>query len=264
MAGATQTNGRAARVARIAASAGTGGLQQALQDFAAEAPKLRTNADGQIQNRIYRYVTLDGLLDDIAPLLLKHELLWVTKPTTDEHGQPALRYTITHVPSGESDEDVLPLLGATDSQAFGSAITYARRYALVAYLNLAPGEDDDGAAASLRAPVDRYAEAEAAAAESGSTVPQPTAKPAKASERPVTANQREKLLKPRARKAGLTAGQFANVILVAKGEAPRQWSSGEHASQALDFELDRLPARLKDAVLEGIALVAEGAKGAKS
>ena len=74
----------------------------------------------------------------------------------------------------------------------------------------------------------------------------------KPSERAVTANQREKLLKPRARKAGLTAGQFANVILVAKGEQERQWRSAEHASMTLDRELDRLPARLKDAVLEGI------------
>lgn len=39
-----------------------------------------------------------------------------------------------------------------DPQKYGSAITYARRYALMAYVGLAPEDDDGNAAASARVP----------------------------------------------------------------------------------------------------------------
>jgi hypothetical protein len=42
------------------------------------------------------------------------------------------------------------LLGKEDSQGFGSAITYARRYSLCAVLNLVADDDDDGHRASQR------------------------------------------------------------------------------------------------------------------
>jgi hypothetical protein len=257
------TNGRTNRRPRVVAAdelaAQPVGLAQALLAFAAEAPKLIRDQPGQIGSRSYTYTSLDALLDDVAPLLLKHDLLWTAKVTTED-GQPAALYRMEHVPSGEHDEWTGPLPCVDPGpQNLGSAITYMRRYTLQAYLNLAPGEDDDGAAASqsivIGQPVDRYAQAETAHAQLdiNSNSVQPTAAAPRPSERAVTANQREKLLRPRARKAGLSAGQFANVILAAKGEAPRQWSSAEHAAQTLDRELDRLPARLKDAVLEGIA-----------
>jgi hypothetical protein len=78
----------------------------------------------------------------------------------------------------------------------------------------------------------------------------------------VTANQRTKLLEPRARAAGLSAGEFANVILQAAGEPPRTWRSDEHAEQTKNRLLDQLPARLKDAVLAGIAHA--GAEGSQA
>jgi hypothetical protein len=43
------------------------------------------------------------------------------------------------------------LLSKNDAQGMGSAITYARRYALCAVLNLVADDDDDGARASRRA-----------------------------------------------------------------------------------------------------------------
>jgi hypothetical protein len=52
------------------------------------------------------------------------------------------------VPTGESVEDVMPLmLVKEDPQAQGSAITYARRYSLLTLLSLTADEDDDGEAA---------------------------------------------------------------------------------------------------------------------
>lgn len=46
--------------------------------------------------------------------------------------------------SGESLSDAMPLVGKTDPQSQGSAITYARRYAYCAVLGIVADEDDDG------------------------------------------------------------------------------------------------------------------------
>jgi ERF superfamily len=178
----------------------------------------------------------------------------MTKPTSDEHGHPALRYRITHVPSGEYDEDVMPLMCASlDPQGQGSALTYARRYALLAVLNLAPGEDDDGASAGRalsRAPSPdaRYADAQAREP----AVVQPVAVAAKPSERPASAKQ-QGMIAARARQADLTDAELANVILFAAGEQPRVWHQESAAASTLKRLLDRLPARLVDQVLDGIA-----------
>jgi hypothetical protein len=261
MTAATKTNGRTPRVLAAAEhEPQPGGLATALLAFAAEAPKLRRDAVGQIQSRTYPYATLDSLLDDVTPLLVKHELLWTAKVIREEGDARAL-YRMEHVPSGESDEWTGPLPCVEPGpQNLGSAITYMRRYTLQAYLNLAPGEDDDGVAASPPAPVDRYAQAESGGAvpapqgepSADPRSPQPVARPPQPSERRITANQRTKLLIPRARKAKLTDGEFANVIYAAAGKPTRTWRSEEHASQTLDRLLDQLPARLKDVVLEGI------------
>lgn len=228
-------------------------LDAAVFRVQAKAAKLIRNAPGQIQNRTYMYVTLTAVMDEVLPLLVEEDLLWRTFPTTLENGAPGLRYRMTHVPSHEFDEDTMPLPSDPTMQALGSGITYGRRYAIVAYLQLTIEEDDDGASANAQPPVDRYAQAEAAHAQRESAASQPTARPPQPSERRITANQREKLLKPRAQKAKLTDGEFANVILGAAGDPPREWRTAEHASQTLARLLDQLPSRLKDPVLEGIA-----------
>jgi hypothetical protein len=263
---AAATNGRL-RTPRVIEALALGdepaGLNDALLAFAADAPKLTTNADGQARGGTYRYANLDGVLDDVAPLLVKHGLVWKVRPTIAD-GQPAARYSMTHVPSGEVDEDLMPLPGATTPQTLGSALTYMRRYALVAYLNLAPGDDDDGASASTgRPPVDRYAPnrgrdwvADSSpgrlnAAPSTAAVNQPTARPATGSERPASAKQRA-LIEARARDADLTPDELANVLKKAGGEETVIWQDGA-AARWSRRALDRLPARLVDDVLEGIA-----------
>jgi hypothetical protein len=69
-------------------------------------------------------------------------------PTTDTPGTVSLRTVLLHE-SGESVESTLhmPVKDSGNPQAVGSAITYARRYALMAALGICP-EDDDGNAAS--------------------------------------------------------------------------------------------------------------------
>lgn len=98
-----------------------------------------------------KFISLGSLTDTVEPVLLKHGLLWSTFPCVDANGNPALRYSLTHVPSGETIGDtMLLLLGKQDPQGQGSATTYGRRYALQAVLDLVADSDDDGEAASSK------------------------------------------------------------------------------------------------------------------
>lgn len=137
-------------------------VHEALWGFQKEATALNLKPEGAGQvggRRDYKYLTLDQLINEVRPLLVRHGLVWTTRPGIHEAtGNPVLEYELTLAFPGQSQPGVLasweirgvmPLvMSKQDSQAQGSAITYARRYALCAVLNLFPGADDDGAAAS--------------------------------------------------------------------------------------------------------------------
>lgn len=97
----------------------------------------------------YKYANLASVSTAILPLLSKHGLAWITRPTLDESGKFVLKYELRHV-SGVKTEGDYPLPMTTRPQEMGSAITYARRYALCAVTGLAPEEDDDNASAAER------------------------------------------------------------------------------------------------------------------
>lgn len=121
-------------------------LAQALLAFQADAPALQRDAI----NPHFRskFISLESLMTAVVPVANKHGLVITQFPTVVD-GQPALRTRIVHAESGESLEDRMLLMPAkTDPQGQGSAITYARRYALMAALGLVADEDDDGNAAS--------------------------------------------------------------------------------------------------------------------
>lgn len=121
-------------------------LLAALLAVQAEAPPLKKSAE----NPHFRskFAPLDKIVETINPILHKHGLVWSTLPGHDEYG-PALTYRLAHAESGEVLEGTMPLLlSKQDAQGQGSAITYARRYALCAVLNLVAEDDDDGARAA--------------------------------------------------------------------------------------------------------------------
>jgi len=120
-------------------------LAQALLDAQIELPvALERNAQGYG----YRYTTLDKLLEVVRPVLNKHGLAveqaicFTALP--DGPPAPTLVTRLRHPESGETEGDTMllpPLDG--NMQHHGSAITYARRYALAAMLGIASEEDDD-------------------------------------------------------------------------------------------------------------------------
>lgn len=124
----------------------------------ATALDLRRNQEAERgSSRFRRYLDYPKLLRELRPVLQENLLTWQTFPTTLE-GAPALRYVVTFVPTLEMQEGVMKLmLDKQTSQAQGSALTYAKRYALQGVFDLAPDADDDGEAASQPArpaPVD--------------------------------------------------------------------------------------------------------------
>lgn len=93
------------------------------------------------------YADLASVWDACRDALSKHELA-VTQVPDLHDGTIVLRTILMHS-SGESISGVYPIMVGekATAQQIGSAITYARRYALAAMIGIAP-EDDDGNAAS--------------------------------------------------------------------------------------------------------------------
>ncbi len=98
-----------------------------------------------------KYASLEAVLDAVRQPLLDAGLL-LLQPTfdngeRDEKGAPrcaCIKTVIIHAESGESMEVITTIpVSKSDAQGYGSALTYARRYALMGILGLAP-EDDDG------------------------------------------------------------------------------------------------------------------------
>lgn len=91
-----------------------------------------------------KYVTLDGLLLSVRPVLAANGLSFLQIPTTTE-STVTVTTTLLHE-SGEWLESApftLPLV-KKDPQGVGSAVTYARRYSLSSILGVAWEDDDDG------------------------------------------------------------------------------------------------------------------------
>lgn len=95
-----------------------------------------------------KYTPLDAIIDHVRPCLKKHCLSVMQFPCSNEKGVGII--TVISHSSGqfvESDPYFLTL-SKQDAQAGGSAITYARRYALAAALGIASDTDDDANTAS--------------------------------------------------------------------------------------------------------------------
>ena len=94
-------------------------------------------------NYKFKYATLDAIIDAVRPALTKNGL-WFIQTLANGDGKYQLVTTLTHK-SGEWMESEQPILvERPGSQAFGSALTYSRRYSLTAMLGVAADEDDDG------------------------------------------------------------------------------------------------------------------------
>lgn len=94
-----------------------------------------------------RYADLPAVIDAVKPALNKNGITFTQTPSPSETGFLALTTRLMHE-TGEFIEDTATLpLPKADPQGYGSAMTYARRYALASICGLFQ-DDDDGQAAS--------------------------------------------------------------------------------------------------------------------
>jgi hypothetical protein len=158
-------------------------LAEALVAAQADLPcTLGKDADGQIQSRTYRYLTLDKLIAETRPILQKHGIGITQWPSWIKRGEdgaiPALTTRVFHKDSDVSIREASyslslgqPIDGATvqseameftmplyltdkTMQGLGSAITYARRYAWQSVLGIAAEEDNDASLQPAAQPAD--------------------------------------------------------------------------------------------------------------
>lgn len=98
-----------------------------------------------------KYADLGSVMDACFPALNERGIAVIQPTGEDEHGR-FIETLLIHGESGETLSCRVPLIiGKNDMQGYGSAVTYARRYGLMAMAGIAP-EDDDGNAAAKAAP----------------------------------------------------------------------------------------------------------------
>jgi hypothetical protein len=138
-------------------------LDEALLILQADPPVLAKTKSGQVGNQKTKYADLVEVNKVVLSRLNGLGITWVCLPTllpdtASGPGKFVLRYSLLHVASGEHKTGDWPL-GAGEPQKMGSAVTYARRYALLAVTGIAAeDEDDDGDAASGRQYAQRAAQ----------------------------------------------------------------------------------------------------------
>lgn len=108
----------------------------------------KVGKDGYNPHTKKEYATIESVLDVLNPLFEEHKVV-VTQVPRFTDLQWVLMTTVRLSDGDESEWFDMPLLGLNQNninamQALGSAISYARRYALVAYFKLSTTDDDDG------------------------------------------------------------------------------------------------------------------------
>lgn len=98
----------------------------------------------------YKYADLADTIQSVRPTLAKHGLAIMQNASTLNPDLVLISTTIIHSSGEWISFDPLALPCGRTAQETGSAISYGRRYHLLACLGLA-AEDDDGATASNRA-----------------------------------------------------------------------------------------------------------------
>ena len=130
-------------------SAEIGELAKALA--AAQGEMTAASKDATNPHFKSRYATLASVWDAIRGPLSRNGLSVSQVLETPETGPGVVVRTLLLHTSGQwiGSRYVMPIPDKLTPQAVGSAITYARRYALSAIAGVAPDDDDDGNAASI-------------------------------------------------------------------------------------------------------------------
>jgi len=135
-------------------STALGQLADALAKVQLKLTAVPKDIVGQIGTKKYNYSDLDSVWKTLREAMGEDSGLAVIQTNEVINGQEMLCTTLAHS-SGEFIQGRTPIIieaehrGINNMQAYGAAMTYARRYGLASCLGVSiGGEDDDGAAAS--------------------------------------------------------------------------------------------------------------------
>lgn len=156
-------------------------LDEALCMLQADPPVLVKDKKGQVGNQKTKYADLVQVNAVVLSRLNALGVIYKTKPTLRaEEPRFVLAYSLKHVQSGTEEAGDYPLKLSENPMQMGSAITYARRYVLLAITGIAAEEeDDDGRAAGGRGTAQRSSQPAASQHRQGATA-QRSAPPAAA------------------------------------------------------------------------------------
>lgn len=125
-------------------------LVAALAKASAEFKPIRKDAaptSGPLAGK--KYASLDSVLESVTGALIRNGLVLIQ----GSEGGDMLVTRLAHS-SGQWIETRSPIFEGQQkgAQGWGSGLTYARRYSVLAILSVAPDDDDDGASADGRRP----------------------------------------------------------------------------------------------------------------
>lgn len=104
-----------------------------------------------------KYADLASVIEAVRGPLTRHGISYHQPMVESEFGR-GVKTVLSHGESGTHIECVVPIIaGKNDMQGLGSAITYARRYGLMAMAGIAPDDDDGNAAAASVSPAQSVA-----------------------------------------------------------------------------------------------------------
>lgn len=132
----------------------SGALASALVNALAELTVVEAQRTATIPTKTggsyaYKYADIGDVVKLTRPVLAAHGIVALT-PVIDHGDGLACMVTLLHSSGDRLDLGPFPFPHGRDAQSTGSMVTYHRRYALVAALGMAAGDDDDGATAKPR------------------------------------------------------------------------------------------------------------------
>jgi hypothetical protein len=128
---------------------------ESIANLAASLSKAQAAIEGAVKGKVNpafksKYADLASVWDACREALTDNGLSVVQSPGHLHEGRMEMTTMLLHA-SGEWMRGSLTIpLGKVDAQAYGSAVTYARRYALSAFVGVSPDEDDGVAATKAK------------------------------------------------------------------------------------------------------------------
>lgn len=132
---------------------------QAMAEFQRTCPRIVKSATARMPRYTYKFAPLDEICSTIQPVMgpLGLSMRWTTPKIEGDKVTVAcvISHRLGHFES--SGDVVMPIMGATQrtdgsgegganaAQRVGISLTYAKRYALLGIIGMAPEDDDDAA-----------------------------------------------------------------------------------------------------------------------